>query len=423
MNTNRNVSWISVLVFICVLLHMPVPAHAFLLSFGGSPHDPAAVRSTAADVLYATDRDGREVKLVGTDSSLLEGTPLDLGMPSVGPDGMVFFGAAFRRNDRVRWEIFAANPDDHSLSQVALSPSPSALEMVTDPTPLAQSDGSIVFAARDISRGDGLYHLKDGKLNCLVRVGSKLDGNRMLRNIGFGSFSAGRGAVAFTGYVTPVGKAELLLTHGKVAVLAVVGGEAPDGARYRDLGPPSVRGGLRGDNVAFPALTDRGSGVYAYRRGKVGAMLTAGSRCGAGKITYISQDRLGLGSDGTVVAGATCSGSSAIIMVRRSETTMLASATREPDHTGFVDLKMPSLLETGTVLFSASKYDGAGLYSIHPDFGSSVTVGAAVPLIPAADPTAPPLHSILTVSVASNDQGRLAYLGGPVESFASLPAE
>jgi hypothetical protein len=65
---------------------------------------------------------------------------------------------------------------------------------------------------------------------------------------------------------------------------------------------------------------------------------------------------------------------------------MLASATREPHHTGFVDLDMSSLLETGTVLFSASKVDGRGLYP--SQFRSSVTVGAALPLIPAVDPAA-----------------------------------
>jgi hypothetical protein len=419
MNAYRNISWIPVLVLVSVMLQTPMRAHAFVLSWDGNPHDPAAVRSSAADVLYATDRDGREVKLVGTDSSLLEGTPLDLGMPSVGSDGTVFFGAAFRRNDRVRWEIFAANPDDHTLSRVALPASTSAFEMVTDPTPLAQSDGSIVFAARDVSRGDGLYHLKDGKLSCLVRVGAKLDGNRVLRNIGFGSFSAARGEVAFTGYVTPGGKAELLLTPGAVTVLAVVGGATPDGARYRDLGPPALKGG----KVAFPALTNRGSAVYAYRQGKVGSILTTGSPCATGKITYISQDRLGLDSDGTVVLSAVCSGSPAIFLVRRSEATMLASAMREPDHSGFVDLGMPSLLETGAVLFSASKVGGTSLYSIHLNFGSAVTVGAALPLIAAVDPTAPPLHSILTISFASNEEGRVAYLGGPVESFASVPNE
>ena len=102
---------------------------------------------------------------------------------------------------------------------------------------------------------------------------------------------------------------------------------------------------------------------------------------------------------------------------------MLASAIREPDHSGFVDLDMPSVLDTGTVLFSASKGDGTGLYSIHLNFGSSVTGGAALPLIPAAGPTAPPLHSILTGSLASNEGGRFAYLGGPVESLASVPGE
>src|SRR5215469_17317081 len=117
MNANHNKSWIPVLVLVCLMLQTPKLAHAFVLSFGGSLHDPAAVRSSAADVLYATDRDGREIKLVGTDSSLLDGTPLDLGMPSVAPDGTVFFGAAFRRNDRVRWEIFTAKPDNHSLSR------------------------------------------------------------------------------------------------------------------------------------------------------------------------------------------------------------------------------------------------------------------------------------------------------------------
>jgi hypothetical protein len=292
--------------------------------------------------------------------------------------------------------------------------------MITDPTPLAQSDGSIVFAAQDTSRGEGLYHLKNGKLSCLARAGTELDGNHVLRNIGFGSFSAVRGeTVAFTGHVTRAGKAELLVANGKLTVLAAVGGKAPDGARYRDLGPPAVRG----DHVAFPALTDRGSAVYAYSRGKVGTVLTTGSPCAGGKITYISQDRLGLGSDGTVVVGAYCSGSPAIFVVRRSEATMLASATREPDHAGFADLDMPSLLETGTVLFSASKGDGTGLYSIHLNFGSSVTGGAPLPLIAAGDPAAAPLHSILTVSLASNEQGRLAYLGGPVESLASVPSE
>ena len=77
-------------------------------------------------------------------------------------------GAAFRRNDRGALEIFPANADQHSLSRVALSTPTAVLEKIADPIPLAQSDGSIVFAARDISGGESLYHLKDRNLSCLV---------------------------------------------------------------------------------------------------------------------------------------------------------------------------------------------------------------------------------------------------------------
>ena len=420
MDANYNRSRILVLVFACLLLLTPLPARAFVMSLGGSPENPAAALNSAADVLYATDRDGREVRIVGTDSSLLEGTPLDLGMPSVAPDGTVFFAAAFRRNDRVRWEIFAANPDDQSVSRVALSGSPSALEMVTDPTPMAQSDGSIVFAARDIARGDGLYRLKDGKLSCLVRVGAKLDGN-VLQNIAFGSFSAASaGATAFTGYLTPVGKAELLVTDGKVIVLATVGAKAPGGARYRELGPPALGDGL----VVFPAVTDRGEGVYAYQQGKVDAILTKGSPCSCGKVTYISKDRAGINSDGIVAVSATCSRVPSILMVKDSKTTMLVSAPFTHDQTGFLELGTPSLLDDGTALFGARKTDGdEGLYSVHASLDPSVTIGLVRPLVVEAGPIALHLHSILSVSVASNEQGRIAYLGGPVESFASVPTE
>jgi hypothetical protein len=401
---------------------MPTPAHGFVVSLGGGdPHDPGAVRSGAADVLYATDRDGREVKLVGTDSSLDDGVPLDLGMPSVGPDGTVFFGTAFRRNDRVRWEIFAANPDEHTLSRVVPSAFTSSLEMISDPTPLAQSDGSVVFGAREILHGDGLYRLKNGKLSCLVGAGADVAGDRVLRNVAFGSFAAGReGTVAFTGYLTQVGKAELLATDRKVTVVATVGAKAPDGARYRDLGPPTVRD----DYVAFPAVTDSGEGVYEFWRGKVRTVLTTGSPCSSGKITYISQDRVAINSDGTMVVGTTCSGVPSILMVRGSQATMLVTATRTQDGSGFVELGRPSLLDDGTVVFGAGKTEGAdGLYSVHPVPGSPAAVGAVLPLIAESDPITPPLHSILVVSAAGNEHGRLAYLGGPVVSFASFPSQ
>jgi hypothetical protein len=108
-------------------------------------------------------------------------------------------------------------------------------------------------------------------------------------------------------------------------------------------------------------------------------------------------------------------------MVRRSQATVLAIVTN--DHNGFRDLSVPTLLETGTVLFGGSKTNESGLYSAHLYFGSSVRAATARPLISATDSSVPLLHSILAVSVAGNECGRLAYLGGPIESFASVPVE
>jgi hypothetical protein len=199
------------------------------------------MRDGGAEVLYATDRDDQEVKVAGTDAPLGDGTPLDLGRPSVGPDGTVLFGAAFRHANQVRWEVFAANPDTHAVSRLPLlgSPSEGALELVTDPTPLPQSDGKVVFAAEEDSHREAVYQLKGGNLTCLLRTGSNLGQGRILRNLGFGTLAAADGgAVALIGYLTDSGKAELLIANGHIRVLAAVGQRAPDGVRYRDLGPP-----------------------------------------------------------------------------------------------------------------------------------------------------------------------------------------
>jgi len=216
------------------------------------------MRDTGAEVLYATDRDGRELKLAGTDAPLGDGTPLDLGRPSVGADGTILFGAAFRSVNQVRWQVFAANPDTHAVSRLPLPTSSGEVpELVTDPTPLAQADGAVVFAAEEDSHREAVYQLKGGNLTSVLRTGSNLGQGRILRNLGFGTLAAADGgAVAIIGYLTGSGKAELLISDSGPRVLAAVGERAPDGVRYRDLGPPSVSAP---HGFAFAALTDGGA--------------------------------------------------------------------------------------------------------------------------------------------------------------------
>ena len=106
-----------------------------------------------------------------------------------------------------------------------------ALELITDPTSLAQADGSMVFAAEEDSHREAVYQLKGGNLTCLLRTGSNLGQGRMLRNLGFGTLAAADGgAVAIIGYLTGSGKAELLISNGDTRVLAAVGQKASDGS-------------------------------------------------------------------------------------------------------------------------------------------------------------------------------------------------
>jgi len=173
------------------------PVDAFVISLGeGPPQDPGVMRDSGAEVLYATDRDGGEGKLAGTDAPLGDGTPLDLGRPSVGPDGTVLFGAAFRSGNQVRWQVFAANPDTQAVSRLPLPTSSGEVPaLVTDPTPLAQADGAVVFAAEKDSHREAVYQLKGGNLTCVLRTGSNLGQGRILRNLGFGTLAAADGGV------------------------------------------------------------------------------------------------------------------------------------------------------------------------------------------------------------------------------------
>jgi hypothetical protein len=425
MKLKQNRYWISGLTLVVALQVMALaPVDAFVISLGeGPPQDPGVMRSSGAEVLYVTDRDGLEVKLAGTDAPLGDEIPLDLGRPSVGADGTVLFGAAFRRGKQVRWEAFVANADTHALSRLPLPTSPGEVsDLVTDPMPLAQADGSVVFAAEEDSHREAVYRLKGGNLTCLLHTGSNLGEGRILRNLGFGTLAvADGGTVALIGYLTASGKAELLISNGGTRVLAAVGQKAPDGVRYRDLGPPSVSGS---HGFAFAALTDGGARLYESVEGKLRVALAAGSSCRTGRISYISQDRVGLNSDGNITVAGTCSGSPALFLISKSHpTTLIETASGRAD-SEFVDLGMPRLFDDGSVMFSAStRAGGDGLYSIRPVSGTANPAGPVLPLLSASTSPVEPLHSILLVSVASNEHGRLAYLGGPVVSFASVPSK
>jgi hypothetical protein len=160
--------------------------------------------------------------------------------------------------------------------------------------------------------------------------------------------------------------------------------------------------------------------VYESEEGKLRLALTADSSCRAGKISYISQDRVGLNSDGSIAVAGSCSGAPALFLISNSHPATLMWRASGRAESEFVDLAMPRLFDDGSIMFSAStRTGGEGLYSIRPESGTANLSESALPLLSASTSSVELLHSVLVVSVASNEHGRLAYLGGPIESLAS----
>src|SRR5579862_3608857 len=84
-------------------------ARAYMLGLDGSI-------SPGSDVLYALDRDGREVRIAQTGSVGPDWVVLDdLGMPSVASDGTVVFGAAREWHHQLRWSIFRSEEHTSEL--------------------------------------------------------------------------------------------------------------------------------------------------------------------------------------------------------------------------------------------------------------------------------------------------------------------
>jgi len=129
---------------------------------------------------------------------------------------------------------------------------------------------------------------------------------------------------------------------------------------------------------------------------------------------------IGLNSDGNITVAGTCSGTPALFLISNSHSTMLVGTGSGRADSELVGLSMPRLFDDGSIMFSApTRAGGDGVYSIRPESGAVNPSGSALPLLFVSTSPVEALHSILVVSVPSNEHGRLAYLGGPIESLAS----
>jgi hypothetical protein len=387
-------------------------AHAYTLGLDDSI-------SQGADVLYALDRDGREVKIAqagspGPDWVVIE----DLGMPSVALDGTVLFGAASAWNHQLRWSIFVAEPDSGAIFRLALPSSiegGSDLDMTADPRPQQTSDGGIVFLAHESAGDDALFKLAHGKLKRLARTGERLPDGHTVHVITFGSVRpTSQGETAFLGYLEPDGQAELMVSEtGAISILALQDRSLPSGEHFRSFGLPSATVTADGPLVAFTARTDCGVGLFTFAQGTLHKDLSQSASCGLGHIDYLSPASPGLNDLGALAVLGRCSGTMGIFMVRRGTAEWVVNADHATDDGTRFDRLGDPMFSEGTVFFGALTTDGAT--SFFNIFEGKITqfVPTAMPEREIADRGSANRHTIEVVTMSINQHGQMAYLGSP----------
>ena len=387
-------------------------AHAYTLGLDDSI-------SQDADVLYALDRDGREVKIAqagspGPDWVVIE----DLGMPSVALDGTVLFGAASQWNHQLRWSIFVAEPETGAIFRLALPTSTeggSDLDMMADPRPQQTSDGGIVFLAHESSGDDALFKLAHGKLKRLARTGERLPDGRTVHVITFGSVRpTSQGEIAFLGYLEPDGQAEMMVSEtGAITILALQDKQLPSGEHFKSFGLPSATVTADGPLVAFTARTDRGVGLFTFAQGTLHKDLSQSASCGLGHIDYLSPASPGLNELGALAVLGRCSGTMGIFMVRRGTAEWVVNADHATDDGTRFDRLGDPVFSEGAVFFGALTADGAT--SFFNIFEGKITqfVPTAMPERDIADRGSANRHTVEVVTMSINQRGQMAYLGSP----------
>ena len=387
-------------------------AHAYTLGLDDSI-------SQDADVLYALDRDGREVKIAQAGSPDPDWVVIeDLGMPSVALDGTVLFGAATEWNHGLRWSIFVAEPDTGAIFRLALPTSTeggSDLDMMADPRPQQTSDGGIVFLAHESSGDDALFKLAHGKLKRLARTGERLPDGRTVHVITFGSVRpTSQGEIAFLGYLEPDGQAEMMVSEtGAITILALQDKQLPSGEHFKSFGLPSATVTADGPLVAFTARTDRGVGLFTFAQGTLHKDLSQSASCGLGHIDYLSPASPGLNELGALAVLGRCSGTMGIFMVRRGTAEWVVNADHATDDGTRFDRLGDPVFSEGAVFFGALTADGAT--SFFNIFEGKITqfVPTAMPERDIADRGSANRHTIEVVTMSINQRGQMAYLGSP----------
>ena len=404
-------------------------ANAFLFEFSGAPPDDI----NPAGAIYLRSHNGRERLLAEVDVPH-DGMPMlaDLGRPSVADDGSILFGGMVFENRRPRWIMFHADSGSASgrVSRILIPDSRGAFPnpvLNVDPEPALDSDGGLIFVARDTSGGEAIFRAFNGELSRLVGTGDRTADGRRLVHIGFGSVDNwAPGECAFVGWLEPDQQAEMVFSSRKgLRVMAAEGDRAPGGGVFqKNLGLPvavSVKVGGEGPLVAFTARTTAGQDLFVYTA-ELRRIALAGMSCGKAGVSFLSNGRPALDASGRIALTAQCDKKPVIIGVDPTGSRKILARADPTTKSGSVitNIADPWLLESGAILFGGLDDNAReALYQLRID---GVIDDLSTPRTgnpPALDASNVPGHTVCSVTMTANRYGDSAYLGskGQADSF------
>lgn len=423
-------SAILVVAIIFSIISLTGPAQAVSLTLGA---DGAELAMDHVAVLYASRPGGSAVPILRVGDSAPGGTISEFGAPYQLIGGRVLFGAdVIDAAQHESWNIFVANPGAHgdiqvtrALEHAAISPG-CAPRFVEDPSPVANADGAIAFAAPVKPGIDALFVYREGELRCVARTGDKTDRGHQIARFSFGSLqlAADGATIVANAYLHGDGVSHAALwwhddplaiveiAPGRpISEIAVEGETAPGGKRYAVLGLPALAG-ANGEVV----FADDGPGensVYVFEHRRTRLALERGAASPGGPIIYIGQGRPGMAPDGSIaLRGASRSREMILRLDQRGRIRIVATAheTSAPGElTSFGD---PVAAVGAATIFPALDSAGdQGVFFADPR-GSIHEVDTA-PLHDAAfEIDAPARHFVASPTLSVAPDGSFCYLGG-----------
>ena len=418
---------------LAILLGWAGYAHAVSLSLQGNG---AGLASSISEALYASDSSGKSVLVTEVGLPSPDGGNFsEVGVPSMMADGRVLFGAETTAKDgKTHWAIFTGNPDLSPVYRVAraveLKPAKDcAPEIKGDPYPVADADGGIAFMARLGAKSDALVLYRNGTLSCIARSGSTTIQGHQIAVLSFGSPQMGDpGQIVFNAWLDSApakdGKVDknpprdhrqaLLIASREAGIneLAVEGDYGPNHTRYaKPFGLPAALPSSQGTIIAFTSKTASGAALFLYSDGAMARILPTGTLTQQGPVSYLSPGRPGLRADGTTAVLAGCARVPAVFRLSHQRLDLrLQRGQLTPFGTELESLGDPVLAADGTMFIGASdSEDNEKLYELGDD-GSFFEVGNHDLIYKIS--TAIHRHSIFTGTLAVNQHGDFAYLGG-----------